>query len=87
MEYLYTTLIDDPHELCMWAKEDIDRAYKKSCIDAIRDISHNIAKRTKLNEEAEQLVIRLKEAHDKEDVCIVADILSLIKDNIQSKRL
>lgn len=85
MEYLYTSLLDEPGELCMWAKEDVDKAYKKSCSEAIRDISHNIAKRNKLNDEAVQLAKELMEAHNIKNIMLVADILFLIKNNINGE--
>lgn len=85
MEYLYSALLDDPSELCMWAKEDVDKAYRKSCSEAIKDISHSIAKRNKLNEEAEQLAKELIAAHNEKNTFLVADTLSLIKDNINEK--
>lgn len=83
MEYLFTTLLDDPSEVCMWAKKDVEKAYRKSCSEAIRDIAHNIAKRNKLNDEAEVLAKELIRAHDNKDTHLVSDILSLIKKNIE----
>ena len=85
MNYLYTTLLDNPHELCLWAKADVDKAYKKSLTKAVVDIAHHNAKRLELNKEADALIEDIKKAHDDKDTHLVADLLDKIVDNINGK--
>lgn len=85
MEYLYTQMLDDPHEICMWAKEDVAKAYKDSIKKAIKDVSHAIAKRQELNKEASILADKLKAAHDKHDMLLVSDVLSALASNIRGE--
>lgn len=83
MEYLYTQLIGEPHELCQWAKEDIEKAYKDSCKKAIKDIAQIMAKRERLNKEALELSIKLRAAYDIKDTLLVSDILEEIVENLK----
>lgn len=82
-KYLYADLIDDPHELCLWAKEEIEKEYKKSCTKAILDVSAKIKQRAELNEEALDLINKLKTAHADGDRFYVAELLDSISSNVR----
>lgn len=69
----------------MWAKEEVEKAYKDSIKKAVGEVSHEMAKRLELNKEADILVEKLKIAHDSKDTYLVGEILRELKSNIRGE--
>lgn len=80
-EYLYNTWLDNPHELCMMAKEEVEKIYKDSCKKAIQEITILNKKRLNLIQEADILIKQLLISYDKDDKQEVEGLLQKITTN------
>jgi hypothetical protein len=78
----YEMIIDEPHELCQWALEDIEKCYNDSCKKAIKDIYQENKRRQELIEKANLLGKALLKAYDEDDRETVANLLREIKSNM-----
>jgi len=78
----YEELLGNPHELCQWAKDDIEKCYQDSCKQAVKDIIEKNKKRIDLVNEANRLLDKLLTDYDGGDRECVADVLELVRRNL-----
>lgn len=75
----YEEFMGDPHALVGLAKEEIEKIYKDSCINAIKKIRLKNQERVKQIQDSSKRGKELMQAYDKDDRELVEDILWKLK--------
>lgn len=79
----FDKLIDSPHELCQWVKQDIEKCYKDSCVEVVKQAILKKTERAALNEDLDNLLEGIFEAHKSNDRELVAMFIGKIEENIR----
>ena len=79
----FNKLIDSPHELCQWVKQDIEKCYKDSCVEAVKQAILKKTEREALTQDLDYAVGELLLAHERNDRELVAIFIGKIEENIR----
>lgn len=84
MTYDYINWIENPHELCTMAADELAKIRKQSCVKAICDINNANKKRAELIKAGNGLVDELFAAYDSDDT---EEIIKILEKIAESKEL